>query len=101
MSTSKSRVVSPAIHTRTPKVCRIMAFWAIFNGFGPLFYLLWGFRYLLSPMHPNPYTLYSPLNRLKEFLRLCHAIRLGIFDADEGGAAIAILQLHLVLRHGV
>ena len=28
----------------TPKVCRIMAFWAIFRGFGPLFYLLWGFR---------------------------------------------------------
>ena len=22
----------------------IMAFWAIFRGFGPLFYLLWGFR---------------------------------------------------------
>ena len=28
--------------TCTPKVCRIMAFWAIFKGFGPLFYLLWG-----------------------------------------------------------
>ena len=27
-----------------PKVCRIMAFWAIFKRFGPLFYLLWGFR---------------------------------------------------------
>ena len=24
--------------TWTPKVCRIMAFWAIFKGFGPLFY---------------------------------------------------------------
>ena len=30
--------------TWTPKVCRIIAFWAIFRGFGPLFYLLWGFR---------------------------------------------------------
>ena len=30
--------------TWTPKVCRRMAFWAIFKGFGPLFYLLWGFR---------------------------------------------------------
>ena len=29
----------------TPKVCTIMAFWAIFRGFGQLFYLLWGFRY--------------------------------------------------------
>ena len=29
--------------TWTPKVCRIMAFWAIFRGFRPLFYLLWGF----------------------------------------------------------
>ena len=27
-----------------PKVCRIMAFWAIFKGFGPLFYLLLGSR---------------------------------------------------------
>ena len=31
--------------TYTPKVCRIMAFWAIFRGFGPLFYLLLGSRY--------------------------------------------------------
>ena len=30
--------------TWTPKVCRILAFWAIFRGFGPLFYLPWGFR---------------------------------------------------------
>ena len=35
--------------TWTPKVCKIMAFWAIFNGFGPLFYILWGSRYLLAP----------------------------------------------------
>ena len=34
------------IYTWTPKVCRIIAFWAIFRGFGPLFYLLWGFRYI-------------------------------------------------------
>ena len=32
-------------NTWTPKVCRRMVFWAIFRGFGPLFYLLWGFRY--------------------------------------------------------
>ena len=32
-------------NTWIPKVCRIMAFWATFRGFGPLFYLLWGFRY--------------------------------------------------------
>ena len=31
--------------TRTPKVCKIMAFWAIFNSFGPLFYILWGSSY--------------------------------------------------------
>ena len=31
--------------TLTPKVCRIMAFWAIFRSFGLLFYLLLGFRY--------------------------------------------------------
>ena len=24
-----------------------MAFWAIFKGFGPLFYLIWGLRYIL------------------------------------------------------
>ena len=28
----------------TPKVCGIIAFWATFRRFGPLFYLLWGFR---------------------------------------------------------
>ena len=30
--------------TRTPKVCRIMAFWAILRGLGLLFYLHLGFR---------------------------------------------------------
>ena len=30
------------LNTWTPKVCRLMAFWAIFRDFGPLFYLLWG-----------------------------------------------------------
>ena len=30
--------------TWTPKVCRIMAFLAKVRGFGPLFYLPWGFR---------------------------------------------------------
>ena len=29
----------------SPKVCRIIAFWAIFDGFGLLFYLLLGSRY--------------------------------------------------------
>ena len=32
--------------TWTPKVCRIMAFWAIIMGLGLLFYILLGFRYL-------------------------------------------------------
>ena len=36
-----------ANRTWTPKVCRIMAFWATFRGLGPLFYLLWGFRKVL------------------------------------------------------
>ena len=31
--------------TWTPKVCKIMALRAIFRGLGPLFYILWGFRY--------------------------------------------------------
>ena len=31
-------------HSWTPKVCRIMAFWAIFRGFGPLFYLVLGVK---------------------------------------------------------
>ena len=30
--------------TWTPKVCKIMAIWAVFSGFGPLFYILWGSR---------------------------------------------------------
>ena len=30
--------------TWTPKVCKIMAFWAAFSGSGPLFYILWGSR---------------------------------------------------------
>ena len=45
----------------TPKVCRIMAFWAIFRGFGLLFYLLsrsrlglfldgWSFMHPRSPV---------------------------------------------------
>ena len=32
-------------YTWTPKVCRIMAFWALFGGFGLLSYILLGFRY--------------------------------------------------------
>ena len=32
-------------NTWTPKVCKIMAFWAIFGGFGLVFYILWGSRY--------------------------------------------------------
>ena len=31
----------------TPKVCKIMAFWAVFSGFGPLFYILWGSRWIV------------------------------------------------------
>ena len=31
--------------TWTPKVCKIIAFMAIIMGLGPLFYILWGFRY--------------------------------------------------------
>ena len=30
--------------TWTPKVCKIMAFWATFRGLGLLFYILLGFR---------------------------------------------------------
>ena len=33
----------PGHHTWTPKVCKTMAFWAVLNGFGPLFYILWQF----------------------------------------------------------
>ena len=32
-----------------PKVCKIMAFWAVINGFGPLFCILWGSRYQSKP----------------------------------------------------
>ena len=39
------------IPTRTPNVCRIMAFWAILGGFGPLFYLLWGFPLYITPIY--------------------------------------------------
>ena len=28
-------------------MCKMMAFWAVFSGFGPLFYILWGSRYSL------------------------------------------------------
>ena len=28
--------------TWTSKACGLMAFWDIFRGFGPLFYLFWG-----------------------------------------------------------
>ena len=31
--------------TWTPRVCKIMAFWAVFNAYGLLFYILWGSRY--------------------------------------------------------
>ena len=34
------------IYTYTPKVCRIIAFWATFKCFGQLFYLLLGSRYI-------------------------------------------------------
>ena len=42
------------VTSSTPKGCKIMAFWAIFRGFGPLFYLLWGFRFMVSCMK-RPY----------------------------------------------
>ena len=32
------------LQTYTPKVCRVMALWAIFRGLGLLFYLLLGSR---------------------------------------------------------
>ena len=32
-------------NTWTPKVCKIMAFWAMFRSFGPLFHILLGSRY--------------------------------------------------------
>ena len=35
--------------TWTPKVCKIMAFWAIIRGLGLLFYILLGFRYSVLP----------------------------------------------------
>ena len=38
----KVRVLS---FTWTPRVCRIMAFWAVFGGFGLLFYIHLGSRY--------------------------------------------------------
>ena len=41
------------VTTWTPKVCRIMAFWAIFKRFGPLFYLLLGFRYRVYTTEPR------------------------------------------------
>ena len=31
--------------TWNPRVCRTMVFLAIYSGFGPLFYILWGSRY--------------------------------------------------------
>ena len=34
------------VATSTPKVCRMMAFWAVFTGFGPLFYIRLGSRQL-------------------------------------------------------
>ena len=40
--------------TWTPKVCRIMAFWAIFRGFRPLFYLLWGLGFRSSLRQAEP-----------------------------------------------
>ena len=43
------RVITPVMTTQSPKVCRIMAFWAIFRGLGPLFHLHLGSRHLLSP----------------------------------------------------
>ena len=48
--------------TWTPKVRRIMAFWAIFRGFGPFFYLLWGFRQLLQD---RPDVVHGSLEDLK------------------------------------
>ena len=42
-----------AVLTWTPKVCIIMAFWAIFNGFGPLFCILGGSRYNPSMTWPS------------------------------------------------
>ena len=39
---------SPETPTYTPKVFRIMAFWALFRGLGLLFYLLLGSRYSSS-----------------------------------------------------
>ena len=37
-------MISDTLHdiSWTPKVCTIMALWAVFSGFGPLFYMLWG-----------------------------------------------------------
>ena len=31
-------------YTWTPKVCKIIGLWAMYSGFGPLFYILWGSR---------------------------------------------------------
>ena len=39
---SLNHAVQVSRFTWTPKVCRIMAFMAVFNGFGLLFYLLVG-----------------------------------------------------------
>ena len=32
----------------TPKVCRTTAFLAVYSGFGPLFYILWGSRFIVD-----------------------------------------------------
>ena len=43
------------VRSWTPKVCKIIAFWAILSGFGPLLYILWGSRVALtkSTHHPS------------------------------------------------
>ena len=46
---SKIAQLSDMRSTWTPKVCKIMAFMAIFRCLGLLFYILWGFRYKLPP----------------------------------------------------
>ena len=39
--------------TWTPKVCNIVAFWAVFGGFWLLFYILLESRYILFGLNGN------------------------------------------------
>ena len=57
--------LSPKVYTTwTPKVGRIMAFWAVVRGLGPFFHILWGSRYILVFFQGLPNSLVSTLPAL-------------------------------------